>query len=625
MSHAIIGTGGHIDHGKTALVRALTGVDTDRLPEEKQRGISIDLGFTRLQLGDRGFGVVDVPGHEDFIRNMLAGATGMDILILVVAGDEGVMPQTREHAAIAALLRTRNVVPVVTKVDLVELEWAELVAEELAELLRELALPAGPVHFVSATTGQGMDGLRGALEALSPAGRPEDDLFRLPLDRAFTVRGTGTVVTGTVWSGALRDGEEVRILPGAGTARVRGLQAHGESVERVTAGQRAAVALAGLDREDAPRGAVLVTDPAWTESAMLTVRLSLLPGTDWSVEQRQRVRVHLGTAEVLARVHLFQDAPLLPGDEGWAQLRLESPLVARGGDRVVVRSYSPVSTIGGGVVVDPAPARQTRLARSAIDRYAAVAAGDPRSAIGGRIDAAGRAGVPVSTLPVLTGATPAKVAAFLDAEDGVVVVEGRAHPVPAAERLGGELRAALEAFHEAEPLEPGMDLQRLRRVAGADANGPFVDRVLADLQRDGAIRLDGSRAAVAGFRPALTERQERIRDGLLDAIRQGGLGPPAEAELIERFPPEPDARAILRLLEADGALVRIDETLLIDRGQRDDLVAAVRGALGGREGLDPGDFRDVIPVSRRYLIPLLEHLDGLGVTVRRDGGRSVPA
>ncbi len=392
----VLGTAGHIDHGKTTLVHALTGVDTDRLAEEKRRGITIDLGFAELPLDDdTALAVVDVPGHEGFVRNMLAGATGIDVMLLVVAADEGVMPQTREHLAIVELLDVAAGVVAVTKADLVEPEWLHLVVDDLAEQLAGGPFGDAQIVPVSARTGAGLDALRAALGDSAQRARQRDaaGLFRLPVDRVFTIRGTGTVVTGTIVSGGVHDGASVRILPGPAAriaagptahglgaglvARVRGVQVHGAVAENARAGHRAALALAGVDHADVRRGNVVVSsDAPWRPTSMLSARIRVIPGTEWRVRNRQRLRIHLGTAEVMGRAILFGTRELGPGDEAWAQLRLETPLVARAGDRFVLRSYSPVTTLGGGTVAEPLPPKRKRLdddARAALDAVLAAA------------------------------------------------------------------------------------------------------------------------------------------------------------------------------------------------------------------------------------------------------------
>ncbi|MBW3554234.1 MAG: selenocysteine-specific translation elongation factor [Gemmatimonadetes bacterium] len=620
----VIGTGGHIDHGKTALVAALTGEDTDRLPEEKRRGISIDLGFSAIEIGGVRHGIVDVPGHEDFIRNMLAGATGIDVLLLVVAADEGVMPQTREHIAIARLLEIPAAVVALTKADLVEEEWLALVRDDVASFLADTPYADAPLVPVASPGGQGVEALRVELgRALGEPRRAADDLFRLPVDRAFTVKGTGTVVTGTVWSGTLDREASVRIEPDGTTARVRGLQVHGTDVDRVSAGDRAAVALSGVDRTAVMRGTTLVTDPAWRAASILTARIRVLEGSEWTVEQRQRVRIHVATAEVMGRVRLLDATRLGPGEEGWAQLRLEALLVARAGDRVVIRSYSPVTTIAGGVIAEPAASKRKRLDPQAVAWLAARAGGDPTEAVLAAVRQAGPAGIPVETLPLETGVRPSLSAAALERQE-IIITAGRAFPAAAGEAALRDLTDAVDAHHRRWPLRVGMEMEELRRAAaGAAALVQWgLDRLIADgilESRDGLI-------ARAGFHPDLDPEQHRRVEAVLTVLERAGAAPPDAAEIAAAAGGGGDPfEELLRYLESEGLAVRIQPGLYLHRRVVDGLIAAVREGLRGRTALGPADFRGIIDVSRKHLIPILEYLDQAGVTVRHGDGRSVPA
>ncbi|MBI4419849.1 MAG: selenocysteine-specific translation elongation factor, partial [Gemmatimonadetes bacterium] len=399
--HVVIGTAGHVDHGKTALVKALTGTDTDRFPEEKRRGITIDIGFAALELdGGLKASIVDVPGHEDFVRNMVAGATGVDLALLVVAADEGVMPQTIEHLAILDILGVRTGVVALTKADLAEPDWLDLVAADVGERLAKTRIVWETPVPVSAVTGEGLPDLKSALAraAARAADRAADDLFRLPVDRVFSLAGAGTVVTGTVWSGSVRAGDHVTILPESGGGRVRSVEVHGERRELAEPGRRTALALAGLERATAQRGSVAVADPSWRATTAIDVVLALLPGAPRRVTQRSRIRLHLGTAEVMERVTpAYDDIP--PGGEGVVRLRLESPVVARWGDRGVIRAYSPVTTIGGCVVTDPWPAPRPRRPRRDPRKWSA----DPVERLRAFVLDAGPGGVSVTDLPVRVG------------------------------------------------------------------------------------------------------------------------------------------------------------------------------------------------------------------------------
>ncbi|MDH3497646.1 MAG: selenocysteine-specific translation elongation factor, partial [Gemmatimonadota bacterium] len=407
--HVVIGTAGHVDHGKTLLVKALTGVDTDRWEEEKRRGITIDLGFASFPLGDTlAASIVDVPGHEDFVRNMLAGATGIDLALLVVAADESVMPQTIEHLAILEFLGVRTGVAAITKRDLVDAAWLELVVADVTERLTATRVRWEAVVPVSAVTGDGLDELRAALTRATAhvPSRHADDLFRLPVDRAFSVAGAGTVVTGTTWSGVVRVGDEVTVHPSARRARVRSIQVHGANQDGVEAGRRAALALTGLPRDAVARGSTVVVGEAWRPTAALDVLLTLLPSAR-TLGQRSRVRVHLGTAEVLARV-TPEGESLAPGTTGAARLRLETPVVARWGDRLVIRSYSPVTTIGGAIVADPWPAARPRRPRG----LEALLAAEP-DRVRAAVRRAPAEGLPREELPVRLGVPPARAAGLV--------------------------------------------------------------------------------------------------------------------------------------------------------------------------------------------------------------------
>ena len=564
----ILGTAGHIDHGKTALVRALTGTDTDRLPEEKRRGITIDLGFARLPLDDElELGVVDVPGHEAFVRNMLAGATGFDLALLVVAADEGVMPQTREHLAIIELLGVRAGVVALTKIDLVDEEWLALVLDDLRAELQASAFANAPIVPVSAVTGTGLDDLRGALaraarEARTRAG---DDLFRLPIDRVFTVNGTGTVVTGTVWSGRVSAEDALVLLPAGLRVRVRGVQVHGQSAPTARAGQRAAIALAGVEREQVVRWQVLVRDEGWTPASLLTVRLHAISGTGWKLAQRQRVRFHLGTAELLGRIRLFGleavDADEPGGTlEALAQIGLEAPVVARAGDRFVVRSYSPVTTIGGGIVLEPDAPRRRRLREGEPELLDALLGSAPEAMLA-RSQLAGWNGALVGRLAVETPHAPAGIGAALDvhvAAGALGRVGDRVFMGDVLARGREILLHAVASFHESSPLRAGIDRQELRRTLPPAAAPGLADALLDALLRDGSLVARGERGellARAGFEPRLTDEQAAARDRILALYDAAELAPPTLEELPPELHQRRDFWPLLKLLESEGRLL----------------------------------------------------------------------
>jgi selenocysteine-specific elongation factor len=614
MRRLILGTAGHIDHGKTALVRALTGVDTDRLPEEKRRGITIDLGFAQLPLpGGIELGIVDVPGHEGFVRNMLAGATGFDLMLLVVAADEGVMPQTREHLAIIELLGIRRGVVALTKADLADAEWLELVSADVRDLLEPTALADVPIVPVSALTGDGLPALREALSACAGAGtvRDEGDVFRLPIDRIFTVRGTGTVVTGTAWSGTLRRDAQVRIEPAGLTARVRALQRHGAACDEVHAGERVAVALAGIDRHALARGDCLLL-PGWEASRTVTVELAALRDAEAPLRHRQRVRLHLGTGEVLGRLALGPEG-LEPGASAIAQLRLEQPLLCRAGDRFVIRSYSPVRTVAGGVVLEPWAARRKRMAGPVRGRLLDLR--DPDRGAGALLELAGTAGVRREDLPVRLGVPPARAAALAAA----------AHAVPAGDRLVAagvmqQARAAIllavDGFHAGAPMEEGIDREALRRQGGRTVEGTVFDAALHALLREGVLLASGSTIARAGFHPAASARDGAVLDSLAALLEAAGLEPPDLAELPPELAARADLPALLRFLERQGRVVRLTPTRWAAASAVSAAVSGLRRQLGERQQLGVADFKESLGLTRKHLMPLLEYLDRVGVTVR---------
>ncbi len=619
MERLILGTAGHIDHGKTTLVRALTGVDTDRLPEEKRRGITIDLGFAALDLPDgTHFGVVDVPGHEAFVRTMLAGASGVDVALLVVAADEGVMPQTREHLAILALLDVRALVVALTKTDLVEDDWRELALDDVRALLARTPWPDAPVLPVAGPTGAGLDALRDALAAAARQARRRrrDDLFRMPVDRVFTVHGTGTVATGTVWSGSVRRDAHVRILPADRSVRVRGVQSHGAGTAEAGAGERAALALAGLERADVARGDVLVQGGGWRTGRILTTLLTLLGDAPRPLAPGQRVRVHVGTSEAMARVTLLGRPSLAPGETAWAQLRLEQPVVARARDRIVLRSYSPVTTIGGGIVAEPDAPRRGRLAAedaTRLERVIGAAAGAALAACAALDPWRGAAR---EALPVLTGLAPAEVDAALTGSPEVCVTPNRVFAPAVVAEASERIARAVDAFHAAAPLQPGCDRDALRRALPGQADPELLHAVLDGLLTSGRLAVSGAVYARPGWAPQVAGAHAALLDALRTTYAQAGLAAPSVGELPAAIGAHTDCAAALRLLERQGELVAIEPGRWVSGLALAHALDAARTALAGRDTLAPADFRDVWGVSRKHLIPLLEYLDRAGVTER---------
>jgi selenocysteine-specific elongation factor len=622
----IVGTAGHIDHGKSALVRALTGTDPDRLKEEKERGITIDLGFAHMDLDGGVVSFIDVPGHERFVRNMLAGAHGIDAVMLVIAADESVMPQTREHFHICRLLAIPRGVVVLTKCDLADEEMQGLAEVEARELVAGSFLDGAPIVRVSAPTGEGLDALRSALGSLAGAlpPRPADGLLRLPLDRAFTLRGFGTVVTGTLVSGSLALGEEVEVLPSGRRARARGLHVHGAAVASVEAGNRAAVNLAGLEVEDLARGDVLARPGTLRPTSIVDAELTLLPG-ERPLKDQARVRVHVASGEYLARVRLLDRPSLSPGATAAVQLRLERPAVAGRGDRLIVRSYSPAVTIGGALVVDPLALKQRRRDAAARGSRQALGGADATRAAILLVEEAGTAGIDAPRLAARVTAPLETLMAGL-ARDSSVVALGK-EPAwllsrAAMEALAQSARDALVRYHAEQPLRAAMPREELRRRAFAAAPAGAFDHVMATMAQAGEVRVFPEGVAQARHAVRLSPEEEAARRALMEAARAAGL---EGLDLSRSAPAGLDPRLrerVSRVLVSEGALRRVGEALVLGEAL-DALKAEVRRRWAPGARLDVGAFKELTRLSRKYVIPLLEYLDREKVTRRSGADRVV--
>ncbi len=621
--HVVVGTAGHIDHGKTSLVRALTGIDTDRLPEEKARGITIDLGFAFLEEpSGLTIEIVDVPGHERFGRNMLAGVGGIDLAMLVIAADEGVMPQTREHLAICSLLHITSGLVVLTKTDLVEREWLELVRDDVATLARGSFLEGAPMLAASAKTGEGLAELRAALRRLAEAvpERAVDQLARLPIDRVFTVKGFGTVVTGTLAAGRLGVDDRVQVYPKGVEAKVRGLQTHGHPVTEARAGQRTAVNLQGVERAAIERGDVLAHAGTLVPSLLVDGTLELLPDAPRAVKSRTRVRFHAGTSEIMARVLLLDRAELPPGETAFARFRLEAPLVALPGDRFVVRSYSPVVTIGGGTLLDIDPPRFQRKAPALVAHLTLLRTGSPEAVLEEHVRHVGAAGVRLGALSGRVPFGPERLRTLLDAlvAGGRVLVVDRdwfLHP-ESFRHLRALAVEALEAFHRAHPLKPGMSREELRgRTGGADER--VFAALLAALEADGHVKAARDKVWLAAHQVRLTPEQQRVVDQVEQEFLRAEAAPPAPEEALGRAGIRGDEEhELFQLLVQSGKLLRVKESLYFHPRALDTIQTKLVAMLRERKDIGPADIKDLLGISRKYAIPLLEFFDQRRVTTR---------
>lgn len=627
MKHVIIGTAGHVDHGKTALVRALTGVDTDRLEEEKRRGLTIEPGFARLDFADGTFaGVVDVPGHEKFIKNMLAGAGGIDLAMLVVAADEGFMPQTVEHLDILSLLGVRGGLVALTKCDLVDEEGLTLVREEIATRVKGTFLEGKPVLEVSAVTGQGVDALRESLHTLVQGAQEKNPRipFRLPVDRVFSVDGFGTVATGTLVEGVLHSGDEVELAPGGARSRVRGLQVHGESVDTAYAGQRVAVNLAGAKKTNVSRGDVLVRPGSVRVSRLIDVRLSCLRDSARTIKNGSRVHFCHGTAVQLATVVLLEHEGLAPGESGFAQLRLSEETAAKKDDRFVMRFYSPLETIGGGMILDPAPPRRKRHDTRVLDALAA----------------AERGGEEENVLCALSGFDcrlpgTRELASRLSMDEmelartlAVLCTQGKVcEPLPgrfiastALDALWTRCGTLLADYHEKNPLHAGVRVPELRQKLFGTGERAAADALLGMLAEEGKLKYVGEHIALADFTVQYTKRQCALREQLLERYRGMGLRPKLTASVLAAFSAaeRAEAKRVMESLLREGELISVGPGLCLHREAYERVLSAVRSHFAAHDALTLAQLRDALGTSRDNALVILEALDRRGVT-RREG------
>lgn len=654
----IVGTAGHIDHGKTALVRALTGIDADRLPEEKRRGITIDIGFADLDLGDVRIGFVDVPGHEKFVKNMLAGAHGIDLVMLVIAADESVMPQTREHFEICRLLGVNRGLLVITKKDLVDEEVMQLVLTEAKELTAGSFLEDAPIIAISSRTGEGIEELKQALREVGsevPA-RAAEFVTRLPIDRSFAMRGFGAVVTGTLIAGEINEGEELELLPSGSQARirhgrtasiapsltvgflsgtrvrVRGLQVHGASVKQAFAGQRTAVNLGGIDSAAIERGMVLGQASRLRATQILDAEIQVLANAPRSLRSRQRVRVHLGAAEVLARVRVLEEGgEIKPGKSGLVQLRTEAPVVGVLGDRFIIRAYSPQLTIGGGRILDPfALKHRARDLAGARTTLQALSKGDRPTQLALFAAGAGRSGLSRGEMAARTAWREDVIESAARqalAAGAIVDAEGRLLGRESFAELKRQVSEAVTAHHQREPLSRGLARETLRERFFAHSPPEVFRVVIAELEKDEALISEKDIVRRREHTRALSAEDTRLRDGLEKIYREAALAAPSLGEALERAgvgAASQHARKVLQLLIDTGALVKVHGEMFFHRGALDDLIGKLRdyATKHSDRAIDVGAFKDLAGISRKYAIPLLEYLDRQRVT-RREGDRRI--
>jgi selenocysteine-specific elongation factor len=625
MKSVIVGTAGHIDHGKTALVKALTGIDADRLEEEKRRGITIDIGFAHLELptpdGSKiRLGFVDVPGHERFVRNMLAGVGGIDLVLLVIAADEGIKPQTREHFDICRLLAIRRGITVLTKSDAVDAETLEVVRLEVEDFVRGPFLdtldPAkSPIVAVSSLTGAGLDELKSALAQVASEVTAKDSaaLARLPIDRVFTMKGFGTVVTGTLVAGTIRKEEELEVFPSGKRVRVRGVQVHGSSAEAAAAGQRTALNLAGLSTEDLARGMTLATANTFRSTSRVDALLSLLPSAK-PFKDGARVHFHAYTTETIAEARLYGIKQLQPGDEAYAQLRLAEPILLLPGDRFIVRQFSPVVTIGGGVVLDASPATRKQRVEDAIAFLKIMREGSREQVLATRAARRGAIGLRLDNIPGEMNIRREE-ATTLAAKAGLVLC----NPVFVAPAAYAEAKAnvlrALQKFHDANPLVAGMSKEELRDRINL---GPEVFySVLGKLAEERKLEVAGELVHLPGRGVVMKDEEAESKKIIEHAFASAGLKVPSLKEVLAGLKVDRvRAQKIVTLLLRDKVLIKISDELVFHQSALTDLRHKIAVLKTTEPKIDVARFKDMTGVSRKYAIPLLEYLDRERVTRR---------
>ena len=627
MKHVIIGTAGHVDHGKTLLVKALTGIDTDRLVEEKKRGITIELGFAHLDWPDgTQAGIVDVPGHEKFIKNMLAGAGGIDLAMLIIAADDGVMPQTVEHLDILTLLGVKDGLIVITKADTVDPEWLEMMQEEIREKTTGSFLEGKPIMAVSAYTGQGIAELKEMLRELVRKAEEKSMRipFRLPVDRVFSVEGFGTVVTGTLIEGAITEGDLAELVPSGTQTRIRNLQVHGKDAETVYAGQRVAINLANLKKTDIQRGDVVSKPGTVRTSRMLDVRLKNLPGSGRIIKNDSQVHLFHGTAELLAKVVLFGREELKPGESCYAQLRMTEPIATKNGDHFVIRFFSPLETIGGGVILDDQPRRHKRS--------------DPKIQEILKIKESGsRDDLTVQLLAEFGTRLPtaAQLVAKLQREEADIQDElyhlcgrglamealpGRYIAASAVDKVWQNCLEILNLYHKQNPLHAGIQSAELRQKLCKGMERSCADALIAILHQEGKIRKSGDRYALSDFTVTLTKRQRGIREKLIQIYTAAGIETPITEHVLEGFSSNEraEAKQVLESLITSGDLILLTPQICLYRDTYARILQAVKGHFETNDALTLAQLRDMLNTSRKYAQALVEYFDKIHIT-KKDG------
>jgi len=625
MKQIILGTAGHIDHGKTALIKAVTGIDTDRLKEEKLRGITIELGFASIDLpSGQHLGIIDVPGHEKFIKNMVAGATGIDIVAMVIAADEGVMPQTREHMEICTLLEIKQGLVVLTKTDLVDEEWLELVIEDVNEFTRGTFLEGKPVMPVSSVTGQGIPEFIKTLDELSAVtpSRSVKSLFRLPVDRVFSIKGFGTVITGTLISGHVKTGDTVMIYPSGITSKVRGIQAHNQSVSIAEAGMRTAINFQGLEKASVQRGEVVSSPGALRPSYMLDVSIHFLKSNKKPVKNRTLIRFHTGTSEIPGHVVLLDKDEIIPGETTVAQIRLDSPVAVVSDDKFVIRSYSPVRTIGGGQILNPLPQKHKRFKKSISEGLKTLITQPPEEIIAYHVDNSGYKGISFSNLKIMTNIPEKQLDNALQKLMSIKTVKcaDRENKIyihkNCYENLNKKISFFLENYHRTNPLKAGMPKEELKSKlpsAGLKLFNLMLDMMIKNKE----VVSEGETVRLSSHTVSLGGDQAEVKKKILTTYLKSGLCPPYFKDLSKTLDIDAKrAKDVLMLLIEEGLIIKTKEELYFHVEVVNSLKKRLVDFLLTHGEITTPQFKEMTGTTRKYLIPLIEYFDSKNVTIR---------
>lgn len=633
MKHIIIGTAGHIDHGKTTLIKALTGKDTDRLKEEKDRGISIELGFTYFDLpGGKRAGIVDVPGHERFIKNMLAGASGIDLVILVVAADEGVMPQTKEHLSILSLLHIKKGIIVLTKKDLVDEEWLEIVIEQIQEDVLGTFLENAKIIPVSSVTGDGLNLLIDEIDRLTDEVEAKhlDKPFRLPVDRIFSIAGFGTVVTGTLISGIINEGEKIMVYPKQIESRIRSVQVHDSKVKKAEAGQRVAINITGIKTDEINRGDVIALPNSMEPTLMFDARLELLKNAERSINNRDRLRIYHGSAEIFGRVVLLDREELKPGEKAFVQMRLEEEIACQKDDYFVIRFYSPMTTIGGGIVLDPNPPKRKRFKEDVIEELKIKEKGSVDEVVEQNILKMSNSYPNIDAIAKSSGnITIQKCSEILKRlEDNKRVKSFNSNEgafylhIEFLEDIKKKAQSVLSYFHDKYPLKAGMSKEELKSKVMENARQKISDEIFDYLQKEKMLKLEGQYVSLWDFNVAYTKEQENIKNFIIDEYLKNKFNPPKYAEIIPKLKnPEKVATQVYNALIDSGELVKVEQDIVFSKVSYDEAVNMLKNYLTENKYIQLGEFRDLLGTSRKYAMALLDYFDQLKITKRIEDKR----